>query len=303
MSQHSCGFVYPQKEFLMISNQIVRRLAISSFFIVLLAGFHAAGLTTVQYPENHKDICYQTQACYSVPVGSSDISPDRLKPYSAKWIRSEKQDGQLVRTSVVFEETLSFDESGNWQHVQSIKANDATNVRGTRVLDKQTLEVLSLELLFQNATEGQPSKVHYDLTETEYAANVIFKDGREQKGQARRKAIPMFDGQIAGIAIAALPLRQGYVATLPMIIPNLGVYWVEVTVMGQQTISVGEHSNIDVWEVNTHWLNLTDGDMYPAGREGSGGVYYIAVNPEEGMPHVIEYANDTGVISWDGVLY
>ncbi|WP_262695735.1 hypothetical protein [Kordiimonas aquimaris] len=288
----------------MISSQATSRITVFSFMLslVLCTSFNAQTLAVVQYPENHKDVCYQTQACYSVPVGSSDVNSDRLKPYSAKWTQLVRDEGQFVSTPVVFEETLSLDEDGNWLHTQTVTTGGVLNGSGIRTLDRQTLEVLSLELLFQNPAEGQPSKVYYDLTETEFAADVTFADGRKQKGQSRFKAIPMFDGQIAGVTIAALPLKQGYSATLPMIIPNLGVYWIEVTVVSRRKIAAGQRSDIDVWEVEAHWLNLTDGDIYPSGRDGSGGVYYIAAIPEPGMPHVIEYANDTSVISWDGII-
>ncbi len=101
--------------------------------------------------------------------------------------------------------------------------------------------------------------------------------------------------------MATLPLKEGYVATLPMIIPNLGIFWIEATVISKNKIPTADGANQEVWEVNANWLNLNVGEVYEPGRDGDGGVYYIAVNPGNGVPPVIEYVNDGAVIAWDGV--
>ena len=66
-------------------------------------------------------------------------------------------------------------------------------------------------------------------------------------------------------------------------------------------IPTADGLSVAVWEVNANWLNLTDGDVYGPGRDGDGGVYYISVNPGDGVPPVIEYVNSGGIIAWDGV--
>ncbi len=139
------------------------------------------------------------------------------------------------------------------------------------------------------------------MTGENFAADVTFADGRKVQGQPRDLAMPMFAGQIGGLTFAALPLRAGYVATLPMVIPNLGIYWIEASVIGKKMIPTADGGSVEVWEVNANWFNLTDGDIYEPGRDGDGGVYYIAVTPGDGIPPVIEYVNNGAIIAWDGV--
>lgn len=170
-----------------------------------------------------------------------------------------------------------------------------------RMLDGETLQLLSIEIEFPDPQEGQPSRVWYDMTGDMFQPKLTFADGSTRSGGPERPLVqPMFDGQIAGVVISALPLRAGYSATMPMVIPNLGIYWLEITVSAKTEISSEDGLSIPVWEVMANWFNLTDGDIYPPGRDQTGGIYYIAVEPGEGVPHVIEYANSGGVIKWVG---
>ena len=254
-----------------------------------------------QYSYDVSDTCYYTSECYTVQVGSGDVDSSRLKPYRAMWTQDVPQDGVWVRGATTFEEKLSVDEEGNWKHVQTVRQPDGSATIGTRILERDTLQVLNNTLELKGMAPEQPEKVIYDLAGDSFAADVYFSDGRKVQGQSRDLAMPMFDGQIGGLTLAALPLRTGYVATLPMVIPNLGIYWIEASVVGKSYIPTADGSQVEVWEVNANWFNLTDGDIYEPGRDGDGGVYYIAVNPGEGIPHVVEYANNGAIISWDGI--
>ena len=253
------------------------------------------------YSYDVNDQCYYTSDCYSVQVGSPEVSTSRLAPYHAVWTQDAPNEGEWVRTQATFEEMLSVGSDGQWVHIQKNHLGNGMVKIDTRRLDRKTLQVLDLTIEFENAPPEQPAKVYYDMTGDSFAADVTFADGRKVTGQARDLAMPMFDGQIAGLTIAALPLADGYVATLPMVIPNLGIYWIEVSVVGKKEIQAGDAKSIPVWEVNANWLNLTDGDIYEPGRGGDGGVYYIAVNPGDGVPPVIEYANSGTIIAWDGI--
>lgn len=252
------------------------------------------------YPSDYKDECYKTPDCYSVVVGSAQINSSKLSPYHAKWTQSSLQNGEFQKTPGGFEESLSVAEDGNWVHIQTIRPGDGTALIGTRRLDHATLEVLDLTLEFENMP-SQPAKVFYELTGNSFAADITFADGKTATGKTRSKALPMFDGQIAGLTLAALPLAEGYTATLPMIIPNLGVYWIEASVIGRRNHPTADGRHVAVWEVNANWLNLSDGDIYAPGKDGSGGVYFIAIEPGDGIPHVVEYVNNGGTIQWDGV--
>ncbi|PHR94145.1 MAG: hypothetical protein COA69_00680 [Robiginitomaculum sp.] len=254
------------------------------------------------YSYDAEDKCYYTSACYSVVVGSSEINTARLKPYHAIWSQSNPdKDGAWVKSPATFEEILKIGADGQWIHVQKSHMGGGMAQVQTRTLDKKTWQVLDMTITYENGPSNAPQKVFYDLTGDNFTADITLSDGKHQTGKVRKKALAMFDGQIGGLTLAALPLSENYTATLPMIIPNLGIYWIEATVVGRKTIPTADGSSQDVWEVNANWFNLTDGDIYEPGREGDGGVYYIAVNPGDGVPSVIEYANSGAVISWDGV--
>ena len=253
------------------------------------------------YSYDITDPCYFTDQCYSVLVGSADVDSSRLTPYKAVWTQQVQQDGDWATTPTTFEEQLAIGDDGNWRHIQSIHAGNEVQNIGFRRLDRHTLQVLDVRLEFKGAPPEQPSKVYYDVSGDSFAADVTFADGRQVTGQSRTLPMPMFDGQIGGITIAALPLKDGYVATMPMIIPNLGLYWIEATVIGKKKLPTAGGSPVEVWEVNANWLNLSDGDIYEPGRDGDGGVYYIAVQPGDGVPPVVEYANNGTIIAWDGV--
>lgn len=254
-----------------------------------------------EYSYDIDDQCYYTSACYSVTVGSSAIDTSRLKPYHAMWTQDVPGDGGWVRSQGTFEESLSQDEDGNWRHVQIQRPGNGSASIGTRRLDGKTFQILDLTLEFEDMPPEQPAKVFYNMTGDSFAADITMNSGEKKQGKPRKLAMPMFDGQIGGLVISALPLKEKYVATLPMVIPNLGIYWIEASVVGRKEIPTADGASVEVWEVNANWFNLTDGDIYGPGRDGSGGVYYIAVEPGDGIPPVIEYVNNGAIIAWDGV--
>lgn len=256
---------------------------------------------TKAYSYDITDNCYYTSECYSVVVGSKQIDTAKLAPAHARWTQKALRDGKWQISPGSFDEKLTQLPGGNWQHVQTILVAGKARKMETRVFDKDTLQVLNLTMEFANPAQGTPQQVFYDLTQDDFAANITMPDGTQAKGKPRSKSLPMFDGQVAGLTIATLPLSEGYTATMPMIIPNLGIYWIEAKVAGQHTLTLENGEDIEVWDVTANWLNLTDGDVYEPGPDADGGVYYMAVNPGDGVPTVIEYANSGARITWDGV--
>jgi len=252
-------------------------------------------------PSDYKDPCYATNECYSVPVGSEQVDTVLLKPYHAIWTQHNPENGKMVKSPGSFEEILSLTKNGQWLHVQKTRMRNGMVKIETSILDRATWQYLSLTITYENGPDNIPAQVFYDLTKDDYTAKVTLKDGSVKSGKTRTKSLAMFNGQIGGLAMATLPLKERYVATLPMIIPNLGIFWIEATVIAKKTIPTADGASQEVWEVNANWLNLNVGEVYEPGRDGDGGVYYIAVNPGNGVPPVIEYVNDGAVIAWDGV--
>ncbi len=253
------------------------------------------------YSYDITDDCYYTSKCYSVLVGSKQIDTSKLSPANARWSQRTLKDGKWVTSPGTFDEKLTQLQGGHWQHVQTILVGGKARKTETRVFDKDTLQVLNLTMEFANPPEGAPKQVFYDLTQDDFSADITMPDGTQAKGKTRTKALPMFDGQVAGLTLAALPLSEGYSATMPMIIPNLGIYWIEAKVIDRRMLAIENGESIEVWEVTANWLNLGDGDIYEPGPDADGGSYYMAVTPGDGVPAVIEYANSGARITWDGI--
>lgn len=246
--------------------------------------------------------CYQAVECHSVPVGSSAINSAQLSPYHAKWTQSLPQDGEWVETPGGFEERLVMGDDGHWKHMQIVGPDDESRVTGIRRLDRETLQVLDQTVEFKNRPDDHPVSLFLDLTGNEYAAEMVFPNGETRSGPANSLAMPMFDGQIFGVALAALPLEKGFVGSLPAVLAHTGAsYWVEATVVGRQAIATADGNTQDVWEVATKWIDHDSGGVSEGGRNEAGGAYYIAISPESGVPHVIEYVNNGVSIVWDGV--
>ncbi len=248
------------------------------------------------------DNCYQELECYSVAVGSADVDSSRLRLYHAKWTQSVPQDGEWVKTPSIFEERLEVAENGHWKHTQINPPGDGTNIIGIRTLDRQTLQVLDEEIEFENKPAEHPTRLFYDLTGDQFVSQTTFANGETKQGEPQALAMPMFDGQILGVALSALPLRQGYTATLPALLAHSSSsYWVEAQVTDRKQFATADGGTQDVWEVSTKWVDHNSGGVSAGGRDEAGGAYYITVNPVEGVPRVIEYANNGVRITWDGI--
>jgi len=286
----------------------IRKFFICGATLALLASCQSSTSQPTQptaptkvYSYDITDDCYYTSECYSVVVGSKQIDTSKLVPAHARWSQRTLKDGKWEVSPGIFDEKLIQLPGGNWQHVQTILAGGQIRKIETRVFAKDTLQVLNLTLAFPNPQAGAPKQVFYDLTQDDFSADITMPDGTQAKGKPRTKALPMFDGQVAGLAIAALPLSEGYTATMPMIIPNLGIYWIEVKVIDRLMLAIENGETVEVWEVTANWLNLSDGDVYEPGPDADGGSYYMAVTPGNGVPAVIEYANSGARITWDGI--
>lgn len=257
--------------------------------------------TAPEYPADIKDPCYSANKCYSAPVGSGLVEGKRLTPFHAKWDVYSITDGERNSGGSTFEERLERASSGNWRHMQIARPGDGTSNTGYRELHRDTVQVLSARIEFENMPDDHPISLDYDLSGTEFSAQVKMRNGTEITGGAEILPIPMYDGQIAGIALSALQLKQGLVHTLPFVIAHTkSKYWVEATVAGKTVINSAGGDAIPVWEVDTKWVDLGSGSVSEGGADKSGGAYYIAVTPGNGVPPVVEYINSGVAVVWDG---
>ena len=238
---------------------------------------------------------------YTTPVGAAAVDAGRLHPYLARWSQEiPGEDGKWIAKGG-FEERLEIDEQGHWRHTQiTLRNANGIVVTGARTLDRKTLQPLRFERQVENAPPTVPVEFLLEYEPAGYAGEAKTADGTVTQVK-RALDLPMFDGSIIGLVIAALPLEDGYHASLPTVIPSLkATYWLEARVVGRKTVTTTDGSEVETWEVKTEWYNIDDKAVYPGGRDQSGGAYYIAVKPGDGEPFVVEYASNGVRITWDG---
>lgn len=238
---------------------------------------------------------------YTAPVGGAMVETSRLAPFHARWTnnRPDEEGNWSIRGS--FEEILEIDEGGMWRHTQITRsAGRDMVVTGVRLLDRETLRPIRFDRKLENGPPAASVTMTVEYSARGFEMRGVTADGKTTNFE-KELSTPMFDGSIVGLTIAALPLEEGYFATMPTAIPALkATFWLEARVIGSREFVAANGVKIETWEVNAEWYNFDDKDIYPGGRDLSGGAYYIAKNPGDGVPFVVEYANDGTRISWDG---
>jgi len=257
----------------------------------------------VPYAAAEEEKAPAPELAYTTPVGSRIVDTGKLSPYHAVWVRHTRDDEEsdwAITGSA--EETLKVDENGRWRHTQIIRPTDSDQ-KGTaiRTFDFSTFRPLHFTRTLENGPEGAPVEIELEYGPIDVTGHYLLADGTEIPFH-QELPMPMFDGFIVGLVIATLPLEKGFRETLPTVIPTLkSTYWMEVVVTGKIPYEVITGEVIEVWEVTVNWYNIDAEDWYPPGRDEWGGAYYIAVEPGNGVPFVVEYAHSTLVFAWDGV--
>lgn len=238
---------------------------------------------------------------YTAPVGARVFDISKLQPYNAIWIQSIKNADtwEVVGTT---REILEIDENGQWRHTQ-IPRRDGSDmkVEVIRTLDRGNFTPLHFLRTMENGPEQAPVEINFDIGPLDVSGYYLAADGTKRP-YTKEFPVPTFDGSIIGLVIATMPLAEGYRETIPTAIPTLNAsYWLEILVTGKIPYEVVTGEVIEVWEVTANWYNIDDEDWYPPGRDNWGGAYYIAVEPGDGVPYVVEYAHSTLIFAWDGV--
>ncbi len=229
------------------------------------------------------------------------VDPNRLKPFHAHWVQKQTQDGEQQLSPITIEEQLSRNGDGHWVHQQTMHhAEKSIKVYHSRTFDQHSMRLMNQSTQYENAPPKAPKSLSYELFNNHFTGLVTAADNSITEIK-HPLSMPMFDGQIAGLAMAALPLATDKKWSMPMTIPTMKAeFWLEASVTGKQSMAAHNGQQVEVWVVDALWHNLTDGDVYPGGPEHSGGTYYITVDQQPGQPVVMAYANNSTVILWDG---
>lgn len=167
-------------------------------------------------------------------------------------------------------------------------------------LDAKTLETVSLHREVKGLPEGaglgeKPIISHWDFDGADYTLSVTHSDEPVVSHGALDQ--PMFDGGGLGLVIAALPLKAGYEARIPIampldLAPELTRYWAIVRVNGRESVTGPDGKDVRAWVVDVDWADYdTDEITSKGGAEESGGAYYVVPRPPEGFPFVPRYVN------------
>ncbi len=251
--------------------------------------------TNAAEPEDPRYVSERLIA-YTTPVGAVEVNADVIKPYNAKW---NSPNG-------VFEETLEAVDDATWKHIQimyQLKDGEPVKVATeTRTLSRADLRSLSWARKFHIDSPNLPFKEVSTVVGPEgLTGEMINNDGAKEPFNAPLP-MPVFDGWIAGIAIAAMPLEEGYWSSFPTATYIFkGVHHLTIRVIGRETMETPLGEDIDVWAVEAEWIDLGSGDIYEPGAAGAGGIYHIAVTPGDGIPYVVKYEAQSNPIMWDGV--
>ncbi len=193
-----------------------------------------------------------------------------------------------IRTSVL--ERVTVDGREVLRRSMSVRrpGDDQVLARASIDLDPQTL----LPLRSQALRGGVESTIEYDWE--------TFVVRSHPGGDAEPTEIPldmkMFEVGTHDIWLAALPLRDGYTARLPMIFASTGVkYWAVPRVVGSERVDVGDGTPREAWVVEMNWwgmgaANVAENYSTGAGKNGSGGAggkYWVLKKAVPGMSRVV----------------
>lgn len=231
-----------------------------------------------------------------VQVGSPLVDGNQLTPFSAQWDQFSMVEGQRVK-SATYQETLeivTIDDIEQLKHVQVVNDQSGTQVTNTTYFDRVTLKPLSIEQRMKGVPKGTPDNRTFKFADKQYDVTVIMPD---EKTHARTVHMPvnMFNVSNLGLVFAAMPLELGAKYRMPSAFPQYqdGMYWMDVSVSGEKTFKNQDGTQTQAWQVDIHWINIKEGDEYPAGPTKSGGAYYIAKKGSKGIPPVPAYVNDS----------
>ncbi len=234
---------------------------------------------------------------YDVVPGSQQVDTSRLVPYRARWQQFSRSEEGLTDSGVIYEETLVLGDR-TLHHTQVVRQPNGTKATEQRTFDRSSLRPERLTRSLVNAPQGQPKAIELDRKTQTWSGTATMSANQQHPFEYTSEA-DAFDGWVAGLVLASLPLKTGYEAKLPALVQlQQATYLLHAKVVGQRKFKPARGPGVQVWIVDTDWINVTDGSVSPGGAKNSGGSYLIARNPGSGQPHVIEYANNGVVIRW-----
>jgi hypothetical protein len=188
-------------------------------------------------------------------VGDSTVNGGIYKPFTSRWVEFEvRPDGTREEKSISCER-MTLQKSGSRRVLEDVQRTLTGENQGDHLsfqLDRQTLAPLFVETY--DASSGTSARFEFAPSEVRVrcAADGCPPALRSPAGEEIRRTIaletPVFEFFQAswGTLLAALPLRSGYRATLPVLKPGAGCYAVRLAAPGTKwmTFEVGEPEEV-----------------------------------------------------------
>ncbi len=227
-------------------------------------------------------------------AGAGAVEGRRIGAYEARWSQKMLQDGEWAEIGRIEEKaTLSrHDGTEVLEHSQTLDWQGQPRTVNTMIFDRASLLPRRLERKIVDGPPEAPTSIVYSFGDREIKGEALIAE--ETKSFAIETPGPMFDGLTFGLVLAALPLKDGFVAELPATMPQMRAnYSVRAEVVGKERITTPGGGSVEAWVVATAWKDLASGEVSPGGADASGGAYFVVPNPPKGMPYVPMYVNES----------
>ena len=251
----------------------------------------AAGWAPAPTPEPVRDDVAPLQE-----VGSSKVRGSKLKPFDAQW----KGSGGAVISEVATLEKVDGKRCYVWRQVWPMNGGQL-EMHSELVVDAKTLATISFQKQVVGLPPGaglgqRPTFMRWEFDGADYSLTTRVADQEATEDGSLPRA--SFEGSALGLVLAALPLKQGYSARLPIAMSlglsaELTTYMITARVVGTEKIAVPGGRKLKAWVVEVDWADLETEELSSkGGAEESGGAYYVVTNPPKGLPHVLRYRNE-----------
>jgi hypothetical protein len=191
----------------------------------------------------------------TIRIGDSIVDGSFLKPYKNAWkvvYAFPGKDSFLVGTWT--DELAAMDVNGRHLLKRTQMANYAKfNIVTTYVdvFDPKTMAPVSMD--FKRSATGEWAHRDFDSARVKYRRGSPADETKNDVGQLEMKE-PVFDynGGMYGVLLGALPLKEGFKATFPMLSEDRDeLDWITVAVGKQERVDAGPGKQVMAWPVDT----------------------------------------------------
>jgi hypothetical protein len=189
-----------------------------------------------------------------IRLEAGDLSVDGsfLQPYENRWTFSiQKKGGSPVEAGVWTDrvEPTTVGSRRALKRTQVASYKSGIQLTFVNVFDPKTMESFSAD--YSRSDTGETRHLDYRGKEIGFRRTPGIGDAPPQRYVATvdQRVLDFHDG-LYGVLLDALPLKEGYAASLPAFDTDRAcVDWVEVHVTGRETVEAGPGKSVETWVV------------------------------------------------------